>query len=120
MGGGSLIPVILPGSWITPSIKTNMRYPLRLKENTPDPLLSIRQVDLESVCCNIKGDIELGVKGDVADLVDETMTGITWARRAKPMNMPYISLSRGEMQLKCCDFTDDANVRFDDGVNVRL
>lgn len=120
MGGGSLIPGILPGNWITPSTKTHMRYPLQLKKNTPNPLLSIRQVDWEFVCCDVKGDIELGVKSDLADLVDETMTGITRPRRVKPMNMPYIDLSRGEMQLMCCEFTDDANVRFDAGVNVRL
>jgi hypothetical protein len=120
MGGGSLIPVILPDNWITPSTKTNIRYPLQLKKNTPDPLLSIRQVDWEFVCCDIKGNIELGIKGDLADFVDETMTGITRPRRVKPMNMPYINLSRAEMQLKCCKFTDDASVRLDAGVNVRL
>ena len=45
---------------------------------------------------------------------------ITWPRRVKPISMLYINLSRGEMQLKCCEFTDDANVRLDAGVNVRL
>ena len=77
MGGGSLILVILLGNWITPSTKTHMRCPLQVKKNTPDPLLLIRQVDWEFVCCDVKGDIELGVKSDLADLVDETMTGST-------------------------------------------
>lgn len=97
-----------------------MRCPLQLKKITPNPLLSIRQVDWEFVCCDVKGDIKLDVKGNLADLVGETMTGITWASGVKPMSMPYINLSRGEMQLKCCEFTDNANVRFDAGVNVRL
>lgn len=83
-------------------------------------MLSIRQVDREFVCYDVKGDIELGVKSDLADLVDETVTGITRPRRVKPMNMPYINLSCREMQLKCCEFTDDSNVMFDAGVNVRL
>jgi hypothetical protein len=120
MGGGSLIPVTLPGNWATPTVKNNVRYPLQLKANTPDPLLLIGQVDWQFVCCDIKGNIELGVKVDLADLLDESMTGIVRPRRVKPMNVSYINLSRGEMQLKSCEFSDRRNVAFDTGVNLRL
>jgi hypothetical protein len=120
MGGGSLIPVSLPGEWSTPNMQNNVRYPLQHKTNTLDPRLSVGQVDWEFVSCDVVGNIEIGVKADLVDLLDETMTGITRTRRIKPMGMPYINLSRGEMQLKCSEFSDRMNVAFDTGVNLRL
>jgi hypothetical protein len=120
VGGGSLIPVTIPGNWVTPRVQNNVRYPLQIKTYTPDPTLSISQLDWEFVSCDIEGNVEMGVKVDLADLLGETMTGITRPRRNKPMIMPYINLSRGEMQLKSCEFGERKSVRFDTGVNLRL
>jgi hypothetical protein len=120
MGGGSLIPVSLPGEWDKSNIHNNVRYPLQYKTNTPDSKLSIGQVDWEFVSCDIKSDVEMGVKVDLADLLDETMTGIFRPRRFKPKNMPYINMSRGGKQLKYSRFSERKSVTFDTGVNLRL
>ena len=81
-------------------------------------MLSVGQVEWEFVSCGIKGSIELGVKADMADLLLETMTGVTRPRRMMPRDLYYINLSRGHM--KSCRFSKSENVGIGVGVNLRL
>ena len=118
IGGGSLIPINLPGHWVHATLKNNVRLPLPYKKDTPDPLLSIGQVEWDFVSCDTNGSIEMGVKADMADLLLETMTGITRPRRTTPRDLFYINLSRGHM--KSCRFSKSEDVSIGVGVSLRL
>ena len=110
----------LPGRWKSLDSNSQVRFPIAVKDCTPDNTVQLRQINFEYEGKGFNGNAELTLNVDLADLLLETIDGIMRPRGRRPKLMYYVNLGRSPPRLECCDHVGALNTGFGRGKFLRL